>query len=59
MTDDAFDNVPGGMHALLFEGEELIGHASVVQRRLLYDGQALRTGYIEGVACDWRLGDLW
>ena len=28
----------------------LIAHASVVQRRLLYDGRALRTGYVEGVA---------
>jgi aminoglycoside 2'-N-acetyltransferase I len=49
-TDSAFGNLLGGMHALLSEGGELIGHASVVQRRLLHDGRALRTGYIEGVA---------
>ncbi len=50
VSDDTFDNVLGGMHALVFEDEELIGHASVVQRRLLHGGRALRTGYIEGVA---------
>jgi len=37
------------MHALLWEGAELIGHASVVQRRLLHGGRALRAGYVEGV----------
>ena len=48
--DDTFENVLGGLHALLAEDGELVGHASVVQRRLLYDGRPLRTGYIEGVA---------
>jgi aminoglycoside 2'-N-acetyltransferase I len=28
---------------------DLVGHASVVQRRLLHNGRALRTGYVEGV----------
>ena len=50
MTEDAYENVLGGVHALLFENGELIGHASVVQRRMLHGGRALRTGYIEGVA---------
>ncbi len=50
VSDTTFDNVLGGMHVLLFEDDELIGHASVVQRRLLHDSRALRTGYIEGVA---------
>jgi aminoglycoside 2'-N-acetyltransferase I len=49
-SDDAFDNTLGGIHALVCEDGELIGHASVVQRRLLHGGRALRTGYIEGVA---------
>ena len=49
-SDDAFDNALGGMHTLVLEDGELIGHASVVQRRLLHRGRALRTGYIEGVA---------
>ncbi|HKD87420.1 MAG TPA: GNAT family N-acetyltransferase [Streptosporangiaceae bacterium] len=49
-SDEAFDNTLGGMHALVFEDGQVIGHASVVQRRLLHGGRALRTGYIEGVA---------
>lgn len=31
-------------------GAELVGHGSVVMRRLLHDGRALRTGYVEAVA---------
>jgi aminoglycoside 2'-N-acetyltransferase I len=50
VSDDTFENVLGGMHALVVEDGELVGHASVVQRRMLHAGQALRTGYIEGVA---------
>ena len=50
VSDDTFENVLGGMHALLVEDGELVGHASVVQRRMLHAGRALRTGYIEGVA---------
>jgi aminoglycoside 2'-N-acetyltransferase I len=50
MTDEDWDHALGGVHALVWEKDELIGHASVVQRRLLYGGRALRAGYIEGVA---------
>jgi aminoglycoside 2'-N-acetyltransferase I len=50
MTDEDWDHALGGMHALCFEGDEVIGHASVVQRRLLHEGRALRCGYVEGVA---------
>lgn len=39
----------GGVHALAWEGDALVGHASVVQRRLMHGGRALRTGYVEGV----------
>jgi aminoglycoside 2'-N-acetyltransferase I len=49
MTDDDWEHALGGVHALVWEGEELIGHASVVQRRLLHRGRALRTGYVEAV----------
>ena len=49
VSDDTFENVLGGTHALLVEDGELVGHASVIQRRMLHAGQALRTGYIEGV----------
>ncbi|HEV2778624.1 MAG TPA: GNAT family N-acetyltransferase [Actinophytocola sp.] len=48
-TDEDWDHSCGGMHALVLEGSELIGHAAVVQRRLLHGGRALRTGYVEGV----------
>ena len=44
-----WEHALGGVHALAWEGDELIGHASVVQRRLLHAGRALRTGYVEGV----------
>ncbi len=50
MTEDDWEHALGGVHALLWEGPALIGHASVVQRRLLYQGRALRAGYVEGVA---------
>jgi aminoglycoside 2'-N-acetyltransferase I len=50
VPEDTYQNVLGGVHALLVEDGMLIGHASVVQRRMLHGGQALRTGYIEGVA---------
>jgi aminoglycoside 2'-N-acetyltransferase I len=49
MTDHDWEHALGGMHALVWEGGELIGHASLVQRRLLHGGRALRTGYVEGV----------
>lgn len=39
----------GGLHAMVWEGAELIGHASVVQRRLIHRERPLRTGYIENV----------
>jgi len=49
MTDHDWEHALGGVHALVWEGAELIGHASVIQRRLLNGGRALRTGYVEGV----------
>jgi aminoglycoside 2'-N-acetyltransferase I len=50
MTDDDWDHALGGMHALAWENGELVGHASVIQRRLVHKGRALRAGYVEGVA---------
>jgi aminoglycoside 2'-N-acetyltransferase I len=47
--DSDWEHALGGMHALVWHGEELIGHASVIQRRLVHDGRALRAGYVEGV----------
>jgi len=39
----------GGIHALVWEDGELVGHGAVIQRRLVHGGRALRTGYVEGV----------
>jgi aminoglycoside 2'-N-acetyltransferase I len=50
MTDQDWDHALGGVHALVWDAGELVGHASVVQRRLLHRGRALRAGYVEGVA---------
>jgi aminoglycoside 2'-N-acetyltransferase I len=49
LTAEDWEHALGGVHALAWEDGELVGHASVVQRRLLYGGRALRTGYVEGV----------
>jgi aminoglycoside 2'-N-acetyltransferase I len=48
--DDDWEHALGGVHTLVWERGELIGHGSVVQRRLLHGGRALRAGYVEGVA---------
>jgi aminoglycoside 2'-N-acetyltransferase I len=50
MTDHDWEHALGGMHALVSHNDELVGHASVIQRRLIHGGRALRTGYLEGVA---------
>jgi aminoglycoside 2'-N-acetyltransferase I len=50
MTAHDWDHALGGIHALVWDGHDLIAHASVVQRRLLHQGHALRAGYVEGVA---------
>jgi aminoglycoside 2'-N-acetyltransferase I len=49
LTDRDWEHALGGMHALAWEDGELVGHASVVQRRVLHAGRALRTGYVEAV----------
>jgi aminoglycoside 2'-N-acetyltransferase I len=48
--DADWEHALGGQHALVHEGEVLVGHGSLVQRRLLHDGHALRAGYVEAVA---------
>jgi aminoglycoside 2'-N-acetyltransferase I len=50
LSREDWEHSLGGVHALVWEGAELIGHAAVVQRRLLHGGRALRAGYVEGVA---------
>jgi aminoglycoside 2'-N-acetyltransferase I len=50
LSDDDWEHALGGVHALVWEQGALIGHASVIQRRLVYEDRALRTGYVECVA---------
>jgi aminoglycoside 2'-N-acetyltransferase I len=45
-----WEHALGGLHVLAHEQDRLVGHAAVVQRRLLHGGRALRTGYVEAVA---------
>jgi aminoglycoside 2'-N-acetyltransferase I len=56
MADDDWEHALGGMHAIAWHGATIVGHASVIQRRLVHRGHALRTGYVEGVGVhpDWR-----
>ncbi|KPI16889.1 hypothetical protein OV450_2409 [Actinobacteria bacterium OV450] len=48
--DADFEHALGGMHALVLRDGELLAHGSVVQRRVVHRGRALRTGYVEAVA---------
>jgi aminoglycoside 2'-N-acetyltransferase I len=48
-TEIDWKHALGGVHAIAYDGDELIGHASVVQRVLLHRGDVLRAGYVEGV----------
>lgn len=49
MTDQDWEHALGGMHVVAWLGGSVVGHASVIQRRLVHRGEALRTGYVEGV----------
>jgi len=55
MTDEDWEHGLGGTHALAWADGVLVGHAALVQRRLLYGQRALRAGYVEAVAV--RAGD--
>ncbi|NEK84394.1 GNAT family N-acetyltransferase [Blastococcus saxobsidens] len=48
--DADWDHALGGLHALVHVDGALVAHGSVVQRRLLHHGRALRAGYVEAVA---------
>ena len=50
VTEADWEHALGGVHALVWDGPTLIGHGSVIQRRLLHQGRALRAGYVEAVA---------
>jgi aminoglycoside 2'-N-acetyltransferase I len=48
--DDDWEHTLGGVHFLVLEQDELVGHVAVVQRRLVHRNRAVRTGYVEGLA---------
>src|SRR5438093_5269319 len=49
-SDDDWDHTVGGVHVLVIEQGDLVGHVAVVQRRLLHSDRAVRAGYVEGLA---------
>jgi aminoglycoside 2'-N-acetyltransferase I len=49
-TDEDWEHTLGGVHVLAREGDELVGHVAVVQRRLVHGELGIRTGYVEGLA---------
>jgi aminoglycoside 2'-N-acetyltransferase I len=46
IEESDWEHALGGIHALAYDDGELVGHASVVQRRLMDGGRALRCGYV-------------
>ncbi len=50
LDESDWEHSLGGMHAVAWDGPDLVGHAALIQRRLLHQGRALRAGYVEGVA---------
>jgi aminoglycoside 2'-N-acetyltransferase I len=54
--DEDWEHALGGTHVLVLEDGELVGHAAVVERRLLHQDRRIRTGYVEalGVRTDRR-----
>ncbi len=50
MAEDDWEHALGGVHAVVLDDGVVIGHGSVVQRRLTHGGRPLRAGYVEAVA---------
>jgi aminoglycoside 2'-N-acetyltransferase I len=50
--DADWEHSLGGMHVVVAEGDVIVAHGAVVQRRLLVGDRPLRAGYVEGVAVD-------
>ena len=49
LTEADWEHALGGMHSIITDCDAVIGHASVVPRRLLHRCVKWRTGYVEGV----------
>jgi aminoglycoside 2'-N-acetyltransferase I len=54
--DEDWTHSLGGVHVVARVDGTVVGHASVIQRRLMTGGRPLRAGYVEGVGvdADWR-----
>jgi len=52
--DTDWDHALGGLHIMVAEDDQVVAHAAVVQRHLVYDNRPIRTGYVEAVAVDVR-----
>lgn len=50
LTAEDWDHALGGIHALVWDGAQLVAHASLIQRQMIHEGRALRAGYVEAVA---------
>ena len=51
-TEDDWDHAVGGVHFVIEIGEEVVAHASVVERDLHIGDVPVRTGYVEAVAVE-------
>ncbi|MBY8848914.1 GNAT family N-acetyltransferase [Saccharothrix longispora] len=49
-SDEDWAHALGGVHALVRDGDALVGHGSVVRREMLHGGRSVRVGYVEAVA---------
>jgi len=50
MSDADWAHGLSGVHVMAWQEHLMVGHASLVEGRLLYAGQALRTGYVDALA---------
>lgn len=49
-SDEDFEHAMGGVHFVVEHDEDIVSHASVVERLLHTSGHRLKTGYVEAVA---------
>lgn len=49
-TEEDWTHTIGGLHVVVEDAENLMAHASVIQRTIEIAGRPFRTGYAEGVA---------
>jgi aminoglycoside 2'-N-acetyltransferase I len=49
-TDADWGHALGGTHAIVLDGRAVVAHGSVVPRQFLYEGRALKIGYVEALA---------